>query len=277
MQRKMDSIQFEAPNYSSEFNEIREEIKRLKSGVDAGVSETKAQGQKVIAAMPRPLQAAASESFDYKVVNNEIHAARREAQEQTDTILNALSKVERPQPMVAATPSSTGERRDYAPLLNEISSQIRPLHGIVDEIELLQQKYTDLTAKLSAASVVTDVDTRDIEDKLDHIYYLLDGFGGMSAARSPRGQQKTRVMVKKRTTKRRAQRVRKKLDDLKRIKGIGRVIERKLKSSGIRTFRDIAKWNGKDVGYFDEKLHFKGRINREKWVKQAKRLYKKAG
>jgi len=67
------------------------------------------------------------------------------------------------------------------------------------------------------------------------------------------------------------------MDDLKRIKGIGRVIERQLNSNGVHTFQDIANWKGKDVGYFENKLHFKGRIGREKWINQAKKLFKKAG
>ena len=36
----------------------------------------------------------------------------------------------------------------------------------------------------------------------------------------------------------------------------------------------IASWKAKDVEEFDEKLSFKGRIEREGWVDQAKKLAK---
>jgi predicted flap endonuclease-1-like 5' DNA nuclease len=284
MQKKMDNFKVNVPDYNSQLSEIMSEVRRLKSGVDANVTETKAQAQKVIAAMPAPVKAAPAQQndFDYKVVNNEIHAARREAQEQTDSILNALNKMESTANQVVAAPvvQSSGERRDYTPLLQEIQTQIKPLHGVVDEIELLQKKYSELTQKLSTASVVTEVDTRDIENKLDHIYYLLDGVGARTSSKTKVVRSTRRKSVGKKRKRKVAKaartytRRRKQADDLKRIKGIGRVIERKLKSSGIRYFADIAKWSGKEVGFYENKLHFKGRIGREKWIKQAKKLKK---
>ncbi len=287
IQNKVENIRFVAPDYSKNLEEISAQVRTVRDGVEASVTETKKQAQIVISAIPAPVKQveAAQQDFDYKVVNNEIYAARREAQEQTDTILNALAKVKTSAPVIVEPQQANGDRRDYTILLTEISNQIQPLHGIVDEIEMLQQKYTDLTAKLSAASVVTDVDTRDIEDKLDHIYYILDGLGVKPARmeRKPRAakaivrRKAAKTVTHKKASKPSSRKARRKMDDLKRISGIGRVIERKLKSNGVRTFRDIARWSGKDVVHFEDKLHFKGRINREKWVKQAKNLYKKAG
>lgn len=61
-------------------------------------------------------------------------------------------------------------------------------------------------------------------------------------------------------------------DDLKRIKGIGPQIETKLNAAGISRYEQIAKWTKKDVAEFGEKLSFAGRIEREDWVAQAKKL-----
>lgn len=66
----------------------------------------------------------------------------------------------------------------------------------------------------------------------------------------------------------------KEADDLKQLSGVGPVIEKKLIDAGITTFAQIAAWTDKDVAEFDEKLDFKGRIEREGWVEQAKKLAK---
>ncbi|MCB1475477.1 MAG: hypothetical protein H6883_10000 [Rhodobiaceae bacterium] len=63
-------------------------------------------------------------------------------------------------------------------------------------------------------------------------------------------------------------------DDLKLISGIGKLNEDRLKKEGVTTFAQIASWTKKDVAAFDEKLNFKGRIEREDWVGQAKTLAK---
>ncbi len=61
-------------------------------------------------------------------------------------------------------------------------------------------------------------------------------------------------------------------DDLKRIKGIGPKIEKTLNELGIYHFDQIASWSRKTVKWVDNYLSFKGRIDREKWIKQAKLL-----
>ncbi len=62
-------------------------------------------------------------------------------------------------------------------------------------------------------------------------------------------------------------------DDLTRISGVGAVIVQKLAEEGVTTFRQIARWTTDDVTEFDERLNFPGRIEREDWINQAKRLH----
>ncbi|MDJ0857611.1 MAG: 50S ribosomal protein L21 [Dinoroseobacter sp.] len=63
-------------------------------------------------------------------------------------------------------------------------------------------------------------------------------------------------------------------DDLKKLSGVGPALEKKLLAAGVTTFAQIAEWTEEDVAAFDEKLNFKGRIEREGWIEQAKELAK---
>lgn len=61
-------------------------------------------------------------------------------------------------------------------------------------------------------------------------------------------------------------------DDLKIIKGIGSVIEKALNAEGIYHYRQIASFNAAKVNWVNNHLAFSGRIEREDWIGQAKRL-----
>ncbi|SFR39017.1 LSU ribosomal protein L21P [Yoonia tamlensis] len=63
-------------------------------------------------------------------------------------------------------------------------------------------------------------------------------------------------------------------DDLKKLSGVGPALEKKLLEAGVTTFAQIAAWTPEDVAAMDEKLSFKGRIEREGWIAQAVELAK---
>jgi len=63
-------------------------------------------------------------------------------------------------------------------------------------------------------------------------------------------------------------------DDLTRISGVGPVIVKKLHALDVTTFAQIAAWTPEDVAEMDEKLSFKGRIDRDNWLEQAAELAK---
>lgn len=63
-------------------------------------------------------------------------------------------------------------------------------------------------------------------------------------------------------------------DDLKMISGVGPKIEGILNDLGIYTYSQIAAWTKAEREWVDSYLRFKGRIEREDWVKQAKALAK---
>jgi len=61
-------------------------------------------------------------------------------------------------------------------------------------------------------------------------------------------------------------------DNLKKLGGVGPAIEKKLNALGVTTFAEIAAWTPEDIARVDEALNFKGRIERDDWVGQAKKL-----
>ena len=65
-------------------------------------------------------------------------------------------------------------------------------------------------------------------------------------------------------------------DDLRRISGIGPVIEKTLHDLGIFKFNQIAEWDQANKDWVNEYLAFKGRIDRENWVEQAQVIVNEA-
>ena len=61
-------------------------------------------------------------------------------------------------------------------------------------------------------------------------------------------------------------------DDLKEISGIGLKIEDLLHELGIFHFDQIARWTKENIKWIEQYLNFKGRVERENWVGQAKIL-----
>ncbi|MEM7639427.1 MAG: hypothetical protein AAF269_10205 [Pseudomonadota bacterium] len=61
-------------------------------------------------------------------------------------------------------------------------------------------------------------------------------------------------------------------DDLTRIKGVGPKLSRRLNELGIYHFKQIADWSADQAHWVDDYLAFKGRVERDGWVKQARLL-----
>ena len=61
-------------------------------------------------------------------------------------------------------------------------------------------------------------------------------------------------------------------DDLKKISGVGPVLEKKLNALGITTYAQVAAFTAEDIARVDDALSFKGRIERDNWVQQASEL-----
>jgi large subunit ribosomal protein L21 len=58
-------------------------------------------------------------------------------------------------------------------------------------------------------------------------------------------------------------------DDLKKISGVGPKLEALLHENGVFHFDQVAAWTPAEIAYMDDKLSFKGRIERDGWIAQA--------
>ena len=98
------------------------------------------------------------------------------------------------------------------------------------------------------------------------------------AAKVARSASKSKAAPKKTAAKKDARppRMKKpaKPDDLKLISGVGPKLEGVLNGLGIYKFSQIAKWKKAERDWVDGYLNFKGRIDRDNWVNQAKKLAK---
>lgn len=63
-----------------------------------------------------------------------------------------------------------------------------------------------------------------------------------------------------------------KADDLKLLKGVGPKLEETLNGLGFFHFDQVAAWGEAEVAWVDARLKFKGRIERDGWIEQAKQL-----
>ena len=65
-------------------------------------------------------------------------------------------------------------------------------------------------------------------------------------------------------------------DDLKLIKGVGKVLEGKLNEAGIFHFWQVAALKGDQIEELEQEMSFPGRITRDDWVSQAAEFAKDA-
>ena len=61
-------------------------------------------------------------------------------------------------------------------------------------------------------------------------------------------------------------------DDLTTLVGIGPKLAAALAERGITTYAQLAAWTAEDAAAFDAELSLKGRVARDAWIAQAKRL-----
>ena len=151
------------------------------------------------------------------------------------------------------------------------------------ELELLSSRISTkedinhVGKLISSISIPAAPDINAIELKLKHIESKLDALKASQttvvktiAAPAPKpAPEGPRLFTRAEYGKK---------DDLKRISGVGPKLEKLLNKHGVYYFWQVASWNKKDVQFIDDRLEvFKGRIERDDWVSQAKRLQGEPG
>ena len=61
-------------------------------------------------------------------------------------------------------------------------------------------------------------------------------------------------------------------DDLKKLKGLGKVMEGKMNDMGITSYAQIAAFSAEEIEKVEEALSIKGRFERDNWIEQAAAL-----
>ena len=106
----------------------------------------------------------------------------------------------------------------------------------------------------------------------DYTELEITAIGGEVGAKASKKKAASKKAAKKTTTKKASSKAAAGKDDLSRISGVGPVLVGKLEKLGITTLQQVADFTEEDIARVDEELNFKGRIEREEWVKQAKAL-----
>ena len=89
---------------------------------------------------------------------------------------------------------------------------------------------------------------------------------------APKKEEAPKAEAKKAEPKKAAPKAAAGADDLKLLSGVGPALEKKLHEAGVTSFAQIAAWGPEEIADMDEKLSFKGRIERDGWVEQATTL-----
>jgi predicted flap endonuclease-1-like 5' DNA nuclease len=128
----------------------------------------------------------------------------------------------------------------------------------------LQTRLDELESAVRAIRVPEALDA-DLSPVLSHLAALQTRLENPSAAPPAAVREGSRNLLTHPTHG--------KPDDLTQIKGVEKVLERKLHKVGVFYFWQIAQWSAEDVRQVDEQLQsFHGRIEQDHWVDQASEL-----
>jgi len=188
-------------------------------------------------------------------------------------------KLDRLEAAVRNMPKPEPQRdMDLKSVLSELSTLRNEIKGIPAvethapvDIAPVTEQIKSLEHRVNAISRPQTIDLQPVDQRLRSIESEMGRLGR-------RLQKPARVRPAPRKVTREEPRILKaalygKKDDLKLISGVGPKLERLLNHNGVFYFWQVASWNSQDINIIDDRLDaFKGRINRDDWVNQAKRL-----
>jgi len=173
-----------------------------------------------------------------------------------------LTRISTADAQVALLASLRNKEADARELRAELDALATAKSSCDSERRLLSDELAGLRARQDAAIEVANSEALEaLQAELDQCRALL----AAASAAQPAAEEGTQVQGVQDSDDLEA-------DDLQVIKGIGPKIAAKLERLGIRRFEHIAGWTPEDIERVNEKLRFKGRIEREKWIPQARAL-----
>ncbi len=221
----------------------------------------------VLANIPRP------EPVSLNSVEDGLDALRKQVagipvpQKPKEPDLNPLiERIEKLERSVAAIPAPA----DLGPIVKGLGD----LAPVARQIGLLEQRIAEIPVPESVDLKPVDRRLRAMETEISRLTQRLS-----------KPDTGARRAVPARADKRKGDEPRilsaalyGKKDDLKRISGVGPKLERLLNKNGVFYFWQVASWSRNDIVVIDERLDaFKGRISRDNWVSQARRLQRTPG
>ena len=155
--------------------------------------------------------------------------------------------------------------------------------AIQSERDALKKERDDLTVNLDASRARATEDRNavaglradkiDLQNKLDGMVNKRNAMpkaaapAPVAAAASTRKASKPKGLTAARGGK---------ADDLKEINGVGPAMEKLLNKLGYYHFDQVAAWTKSEEAWVDDNLEgFKGRVSRDNWISQAKKLARK--
>jgi predicted flap endonuclease-1-like 5' DNA nuclease len=167
------------------------------------------------------------------------------------------------------------EKAQHQATVQEQEDQLQKLRAGLVEVESLRREIVMKQTALEQAEErrVMDVTERDEEigalrRRLVEYRVAQRGLGNKAADRTQESPTREKTPSKPAHTAEQSK------DDLKKIHGIGPVIERVLNRMGLVTFRQIAGWDRTDIERMADKLNtFPDRIVRDNWVEGAKKQH----
>lgn len=163
------------------------------------------------------------------------------------------------------------QNRELAHCLQSMESSRR-------QYELDAQRYRDRADRSEKQSETLRMKLDDVEKSFSTMARqhdeALDLVTGMGKARPANGKTNGKTNGKANGKVDGASGDKEEIDDLTKIVGIGKVFEQMLHDLGIRSFRQIANFGPSDIARVNMELReFKGRMEQDDWVGQAKELY----
>ncbi len=216
-----------------------------------------------------------------------------------------LTEMERERGVAAAATGGTGVPSREADELRRRLAELEPLVGRLAErdAEVRGLEITVQHLRHGAANQAAELDRRTIECsdmrvRLAELEAATASTNGARAAEAPGGDEEPsvdraaaalpvadagrrrskphartkRAAAGQRPSNGRRAAARNGHDDLKRIRGIGPALERKLNRLGCHTFRDIATWGSDDAARVAHEIGASVDKIRGEWIRQAKKL-----
>ena len=231
---------------------IEDEIVKEK---DAGL-KTKGEDLKIEKKVEKKVAAAGAVAKSV-VANEKV----KEATNETPEVALKEEKKEVPRPVVAKASTAVNKQAEIPPVKAEVKAMARKDVSSRSLGQPVQKsaKSAQLASDTEAKRVIDDAEKKKIADYL---------------ATVEKTQQRHKKEVEALTAKGEiAEKVKYPNNNLKRIKGIGPHLERKLKKSGITSYQQIAEFSENDIRHVADQIgSFPRRIKREAWVEQAKKL-----